>query len=121
MPVCHLFLNCRPDIAIVSRDSIHVLELTVCHESNMTLSRDYKKTKYKDIALHRSTLAGNRKVVSHYIEVSTIGFIANLSDFTKAVQIPNMPDDLKRTIVTAVIKSSFSIYSNRNNSTIDAV
>ena len=118
LPVCDLFISCRPDIAIVNRDSIHVLELTVCHETNMISSHDYKKSKYNDIAQHRSMLAGNRKIVPHFIEVSTLGFIANITDFTKAIQIPNMPDDLKRTIVIATLKSSFSIYCNRNNAAI---
>ena len=102
----------------MNRDSIHVLELTVCHETNMISSHDYKKSKYNDIAQHRSMLAGNRKIVPHFIEVSTLGFIANITDFTKAIQIPNMPDDLKRTIVIATLKSSFSIYCNRNNAAI---
>ena len=38
----------------------------------------------------------------------------------KAVQIPNMPDDLKRTIVNTVPKFFFEIYCNRNNTAMDA-
>ena len=56
-------------------DSIHVLELTVCHESNMIRSHDYKKNKYKDIARYGSTLTNNKKIVPHYIEVSTLGLL----------------------------------------------
>ena len=120
LPVGELFQNCRPDLAIVGRDSIHVFELTVCHETNMIRSRDYKKNRYKYIGLNRSTLAGNRTIVCHSIEISTLGFISNICDFTKAVQIPNMPDDLKRTIVKTVLKFSFDIYCNRNNTAMDA-
>jgi len=120
LPVCDLFINCRPDLAIAGLDCIHVLELTICHETNMIRSRDYKKNKYKDIAQHGSTLAGNRRIVCHSIEISTLGFISNISDFTKAAQIAIMPDDLKRSIVKTVVNSSFNIYCNRNNSALDA-
>ena len=82
----------------------------------MIHSHDYKKNKYKDIGRSGSTLAGNRKIVPHFIEVSTLGFIADISDFTKALKIPIMPDNLKRSIVIAALKSSFG---SRNNAAID--
>ncbi len=85
----------------------------------MIRSHDYKENKYKDIERHGSTLAGNRKIVPYYIEVSTLGFIADISDFTKALKILIMPDDLKRSIVIAALKSSFNIYCNKNNAAID--
>ena len=119
LPVGDLFQSYRPDIAVACADSIYVLELTVCHETNMIHSHDYKKNKYKDIGRYGSTLAGNRKIVPHFMEVSTLGFIADISDFTKALKIPMMPDNLKRSIVIAALKSSFSIYCNRNNAAID--
>jgi len=65
-------------------------------------------------------MAGNRRIVCHSIEISTLGFISNISDFTKAAQIAIMPDDLKRSIVKTVVNSSFNIYCNRNNSALDA-
>ena len=72
LPVADLFKNYRPDIAIAHSNSICTLELTVCHETNAVSSRDYKLDKYKNIADFRSTLAGNRKVYSHTIEISTL-------------------------------------------------
>ena len=71
----------------------------------MIHSHDYKKNKYKDIGRYGSTLAGNRKIVPHSIEVFTFYFIAEISDFTKASTIPIMPDDLKRSIVIVDLKS----------------
>ena len=109
----------------------------------MIHSHDYKNNKYKDIGCYGSTLAENRKIVPHFIEVSTLGVVANISDFTKALKIPiiiiynnnrfnvrfsvgrrhrgppMMPDNLKRSIVIAALKSYFSIYCNRNNAAID--
>ena len=122
LPVGDLFQSYRPDIAVACADSIYmyVLELTICDEIHMIRSHDYKKNKYKDIGRYGSTLAGNRKIVPYFIEVSTLGFIADILDFTKALQILLMPDNLKRSIVTAALKSSFSIYCNRNNAAMDA-
>ena len=56
LPVADLFNNYmyRPDIAILDSNSICTLELTVCHETNVVSSRDYKRDKYKNIADFRS-------------------------------------------------------------------
>ena len=43
LPVCELFQNYRQHIAVACADSIYVLELTVCYETNMIHSHDYKK------------------------------------------------------------------------------
>ena len=53
--VTDLFINLRPDIAVVSPSGVGVLELTVCHESNLLSSRTYKLDKYKNISNHRFT------------------------------------------------------------------
>ena len=76
----------------------------------MIHSHGDKKNKYKDIGRSGSTSAGNGKIFPRFLEVSTLGFIADISDFTKALQIPMTPDNLKRSIVIATLKSSFSIY-----------
>ena len=54
LPVGDLFQSYRPDIAKL-KHCIYVLELTVCHETNMINSPDYKKNKYKDIGRYGST------------------------------------------------------------------
>ena len=90
LPICDLFTNCRPDLAIVDNNSIHILELTVCRETNLISSHDYKSNKYKNISSRGSSLAGNRKIVPHFIEISTLGLISNCSDFTRAVDIDAM-------------------------------
>src|SRR6266516_790110 len=45
-PVCDLFNGFRPDLAIVSPTKIVVGELTICRETNLIKSRDYKLQKY---------------------------------------------------------------------------
>ena len=118
--VCDLFQNFRPDIAIANNNSIQILELTVCHETNLISSRNYKVNKYKNINDFGSTLAANRKIMPYFVEVSTLGFISDTSDFTNAANIPKMPEALKHSIVADVLKSSYSIYCNRNNAAFDS-
>ena len=122
LPVADLFNNYRPDIAIADSESICILELSVCHETNLVFSREFKRNKYKNIRDFGSTLAGHRKIICYTIEISTLGFISNIHEFTKAVHIPNLSVPLKHALVSTVLKSSFDIYCSRNcASTIDAV
>jgi hypothetical protein len=114
LPVRDLFTSFRPDIAVCDNKSINALELTICHETNFVSSRAYKQTKYNSLAQCGSTLASNKRIVPYFIEVSTLGFISNMSDFTKAMNIPNMPNKIRHRITSAVLMSSFKLYCNRN-------
>ena len=118
MPVCDLFNNFRPDIAICDKDSIHVLELTVCHETNMISSNNYKQEKYKVLPHCGTTLASNRQIYPHFVEVSTLGFISDMTLFTKAIKIPILPKTVKYKIITTVLINSFTVYCHRNQSSV---
>ena len=63
-------------IAIADSNSICTLDLTVCHETNVVSSRDYKRDQYKNIADFLSTLAGNRKV---YIQLKYLHWDLSLT------------------------------------------
>lgn len=113
-----LFSNYRPDIAIVDNNSVRTWELTICHETNLLKSKLYKVNKYSDLAKSSSTLIADKSIYSFTIEVSTLGFISNVSDFLAANALPQLPLDLKRSIIRSVTNSSFKIYLNRNSSTV---
>jgi Reverse transcriptase (RNA-dependent DNA polymerase)/zinc-binding in reverse transcriptase len=115
MPISDLFQNCRPDIAICIQNEIVVLELTVCHETNLAKSRDYKMVKYSDLSDLCSASVSQSKVLLSTCEVSTLGFISDISKFCKACHIPKFPADVKKSIIKSVISNSYSIYCNRNN------
>ena len=51
-------------------------------------------------------MAANRKITPHFTEVSTLRFISNCLNFTKAVKITAMPDTVKHKIVASAVKSS---------------
>ena len=116
LPVCDLFCNVKPDVAICSKNDIYTWELTVRHETNLESSRVHKQNRYANIGNMGSSLAASRRISAYTIEVSTLGFISTVSDFTSAVNVPTLPIDLKQSITRSVINNSFIIYCNRNKS-----
>ena len=52
-PLSDLFQSLRPDIAILGPSGIDTLELTVCHETNLSKSKLYKQTRYARPELKR--------------------------------------------------------------------
>src|SRR6267154_4335090 len=97
--VCDLFNGPRPDIAIVSPLRIVVGELTVCHETNMLRSREYKLNKYSNLEGAISSEFKSLKVVVHTIEVSTLGFVVAESNFFKLGLIPTFDPCLIKDLV----------------------
>ena len=117
-PISDLFNNeFRPDIAIVQDSSISVLELTVCHETNMENSKLYKLNKYRDLhkALKISSLACNLKTFS--IEVSVLGFVRDVSEFIANTGLPKMPKSLLKNIANLALNYSYNIYRSRSSTT----
>ena len=114
-PINDLFLNLRPDMAIQIGNKILVLELTVCHESNLITSKSYKLDKYKNINKCRANEFSNCTVSVFTVEVSVLGFISELSDFCFACSIPKLDKETMKKIISNVINYSYGIYNMRNS------
>ncbi len=112
-PVCDLFIGFRPDLAIVSPTKIVVGELTVCHETNLVKSRDYKLQKYSNLEAARSSEFSRRAVLVHTIEISTLGFVVAEPNFFKQGGIPNFDPPIVKELARTAILASKSIYDNR--------
>ena len=114
-PLSDLFLSQRPDIAILSSDQIICLELTVCHETNVINSRTFKQNKYMTLQENLCQEHSNKNLVKHTVEVTNLGLISNISDFTKTVVVKSLDENIKRCITNSVIAKSFDIYCSRND------
>ena len=114
-PVCDLFNGFRPDLAIVSPTKIVVGELTVCHETNLIKSRDFKLQKYQNLEAARSGEFSRHAVLLHTIEVSTLGFVVAEPDFFKQGDIPNFDSLLIKDLSRTAVLASKSIYDNRSS------
>ena len=78
-------------------------------KQNVVSSRDYKRHKYKNIADFGSTLAGNRKIYSNTVEISTMSFVSNMNDFTKLIGVSHMLVYFRQEIISTVLRSWFTI------------
>ena len=105
----------RPDLVIFDASKVAVLELTICHESNILKSRSYKITKYSDYKLHLNSEFRNHKIELFTLEVSVLGFISDLSDFCCFTKLPSLPKHIKFNIINCAITNSFNIYCRRNS------
>ena len=79
--VCDLFNGPRPDLAILTPSRVVVGELTICHETNMQHSRDYKLRKYSNLDACKAVEFRSRRVSVHTIEISTLGFVVAEPNF----------------------------------------
>src|SRR6266536_1930078 len=103
-----------PGIAIKSESCIDTLELTVCHESNIIKSKDFKSAKYTNLNRDLLPKYSNLKLNNYTIEVTTLGIISDISKFTKNNLMNPMHDNIKLLIFNSTISSSYAIYCNRN-------
>ena len=62
----------RPDLVIFDASKVAVLELTICHESNILKSRSYKINKYSDCKLYLNSEFRNHKIELFTLEVSVL-------------------------------------------------
>ena len=113
-PLSVLFQSLRPDIAIVKAKVIYICELTVCHESNMIKSREYKLSKYNNINHNLRNIYKDHSIVTTSLEVSVLGFISDCSMFMNSVVNQVIPNCISDNIIRNVIYNSYGIYLNRN-------
>ena len=111
--VCDLFNGVRPDLAVVSSHKIVVGELTVCHETNLIKSRDYKLNKYANIESARASEFRNRPVKVCTIELSTLGLVVAEPDFFKVSGVLPFDHRLIKELATVAISLSKAIYHNK--------
>ena len=105
----------RPDLIIYNNASISVLELTVCHELNLLKSKLNKQNKYKYLKMFLQPRFRNHIINVFTLEVSTLGFISDISKFCSMSKIPSLPRSVKKDIIISVLKDSFNIYRLRND------
>ena len=114
-PTSDLFNSIRPDLVIRKDKKISVIELTVCHETNLTSSKTYKEVKYKNIDNCKSTIIKDCDVSLSTCEVSVLGFVQFDSTSLKDFLIPHLDESLLSNITRCVIQSSFDIYAHRDS------
>ena len=116
-PFSKVFDSLRPDIAIKTESSIITLELTICHESNISSSKDYKINKYKNLDTHLLPSVAHCSLKRFTIEVTPLGFVSDISKFFKCTNLKIWPVETVKLIRESVISESYKIYCSRNSAT----
>ena len=111
----NVFDSLRPDIAIKSDSSIITLELTICHESNISSSREYKINKYKNLMNHLLPSVSHYSLNRFTIEVTPLGFISDMSNFLKCINVEAWSNEIINLIRQTAISESYNIYCLRNS------
>ena len=110
----NLFHSLRPDVAILSANSVDTLELTVCHETNLANSKQYKSLKYADIRSDIKESYSNFKIKNYTIEVTTLRLISDTKQFCHDNLTNSFPVEILNQVTQTAISNSFEIYCNRN-------
>src|SRR6218665_3192134 len=106
--------NC-PDTVIIQKKSISTLELTICHETNATTSKNFKISKYKNLKYNLLPEYATYNLAHYTVEVTSLGFISDISDFCSLNLVTDkMPVHVEQALFRSVISSSYSIYCSRN-------
>ena len=109
-----LYENVRPDLLLFNNSKIIILELTVCHESNLQKSKIYKQNKYADIKNFLQPKFRKHSVRLFTFEISVLGFISSLTNFSSILSIPELPKTVKSNLINSVLNSTYGIYCKRN-------
>ena len=104
----------RPDIAIETRNTLTVIELTYSYETNTTKYREYKETRYKEIKSELLTSPSNFQLI--FLEVTPLGFVnKNIKTFRNFLKSININERyLIEKLQEVAIRCSYFIYCRRN-------
>ena len=110
-----IFRKFRPDITIVSASGdIVVWELTICHETNLSNSRNYKLNKYANLSDDLTPSYIHNQIDVYSIELSSLGLINNHCLVINHSNQLSVPNPVIQAMTRSVISNSYNIYRNRN-------
>ena len=112
--VTDIFSTVRPDLVIVKEKSVLIVELTICHETNLRSSKEYKENKYKNLKDFKTEIIADHDLVLTTCELSVLGFLQFDNSIFQYLSIPTFDDNLISSMAKSVIQSSFDIYAHRD-------
>lgn len=112
--VVDIFSSVRPDLAIVKGNSALIIELTICHETNLKSSKMYKENKYKNLNDFKIGSIADHDLILTTCELSVLGFLQFDNCVYQNLTVPTFDDSIINIIAKTVIQSSFDIYTHRD-------
>ena len=103
----------RPDLVLETENCIFVVELTVCFETNLLKSREYKVNRYKELEKNCTT---DKQCKLVFVEFSALGFytkeIKPFKDLLKSLKLDT--SRIMQKCSETCIRSSYYIFNRRN-------
>ena len=108
-----LFSNHRPDIALKKNDEIVSIELTICFETNIIKSREYKVNRYKNL---EREVNKNSKLSKVFVEVTSLGFVPKQNDkFFELLKSHGINTErLSYKMSETALRCSYYLFTQRN-------
>ena len=104
----------RPDIVIINRKEVIVIQLSVCYETHTEEARKFKKRRYRNLKSDLSIEWEKLNII--YVEITTLGFVSrNIKDFAKFVKPLGISYErmIGKCMETA-LRASFYIFTPRD-------
>ena len=107
--------NVCPHLVIIQNPSVYVLELTVCHETNLEKSCKFKTEKYKNLNHFLQPKFKSFPVHFFPFEISVHGFMTNnFKTFLARIKLHDFPLHLRSQLIRTAIFNTFDIYKHRD-------
>ena len=100
-PITDLFFASGPDRAIKYSLRIDILELTVCHKTNISSSQKFEQSKYQSLYNHLIVKDKETSVDIFTLEITSLGF---MSDF-ELFQVRFLKDELSENHKAQIFES----------------
>ena len=106
----------RPDIVICEESKILVLELTVCHETNLQKSKLFMQAQQVREHPNLSAEEFRKHSGARILDGSlSTGFYIRSEDLTNEAALPDMNTSTRSALTLEAIKNSYDIYKQRNS------
>lgn len=109
-----IFISVRPDLVLIKNNKILAIELTICHETNIMSSKEYKLNKYTNLHKYKVAPFQNFDLSLTTCELTVLGFLQFDRKLFANFNIPQFDDQLIKNLSNQVIKYSFDIYARRD-------
>ena len=109
-----LFQTSRPDLVVVVKDAIYVIELTVPYETNCKKAKRRKEERYKNLRSELIMTCSTFEVIT--LEVTTLGFVSkDINRFRRLLRTLDLNEErIVKKCMEVALRTTFYIYCRRN-------
>ena len=109
-----LFRSLRPDVVLIYRSEVYVIELTVPYETNCLIAKRRKEERYRNLKEELRINCDSFDVIT--LEVTTLGFVSkNVAKFRRLLKYLKANDNrIIAKCMEVALRATFFIYCRRN-------